>query len=105
MKRMLWSVGIRLVNAVVVTAQSPQTPRRVASQTQVEEIYVVPFLNPKSLQQSFVLWQRPGLAMQSANKDTHFGRSQLTRPMAACSPRTSTQLGVAMGASGELRIR
>jgi hypothetical protein len=40
MKRMLRSVGILLATAVVVNAQSPQTPRRVASQTQVEEIYI-----------------------------------------------------------------
>ena len=40
MIRMLWGVGILLVTTVVVNAQSPQTPRRVGSQTQIEEIYV-----------------------------------------------------------------
>ena len=38
-------VSLLLMTAVVVDAQSPQTPRRSASQTQVEEIYVVRSVN------------------------------------------------------------
>jgi hypothetical protein len=40
---MIWSAGLLLVTAV--DAQSPPTQRRVASQTQVEEIYVVRSVN------------------------------------------------------------
>jgi len=35
----VWGMGLVLVTAVMVEAQSPQAPRRVASQTQMEEIY------------------------------------------------------------------
>lgn len=41
MKRMTWRVGILLLTLIAVDGQSPQTPQRAASQTQVEEIYVV----------------------------------------------------------------
>ena len=37
---MTWRVGILLLTVIAVDGQSPQTPQRAASQTQVEEIYV-----------------------------------------------------------------
>ena len=45
MKRMLWRLGILIVAAVAVEAQSPQTPRRGSSETQVEEIYIARSVN------------------------------------------------------------
>ena len=79
---MIWVVGLLLLIATV-EAQSPQASRRVASQA--EEIYIARSVGePKTLQQGFVLLTRPGLAMQWPNIDSHFGRSQLTPPMAAC---------------------
>jgi len=71
---MIWVVGLLLLIATV-EAQSPQ-----ASQATLP----VPLVNPKTLQQGFVLLTRPGLAMQWPNIDSRFGRSQLTPPMAAC---------------------
>lgn len=41
MKRMTWHVSILLVTGVAVEARSPQTQRRTAPQTQLEEIYAV----------------------------------------------------------------
>ena len=45
MKRMLWRLGILIVAVVAVEAQSPQTPRRGSSETQVEEIYIARSVN------------------------------------------------------------
>ena len=45
MKCMLWRLGVLIVAAVAVEAQSPQTPRRGSSETQVEEIYIARSVN------------------------------------------------------------
>ena len=45
MKCMLWRLGVLIVAAVAVEAQSPQTPRRASSETQVEEIYIARSVN------------------------------------------------------------